>query len=225
MIPSHSRSILLVGSGAIADRCHALLRSIGADVSRGAVDSLAALSRHECVLLATAEPRPAWSRSVDAACWPDGVPWLSVHLFAHRFRVGPIIIPRLTPCYACVNARIRALTLDVDAADASDRYASAAGLEPWFRGEFDALTEQAAAIACAETAQLISREHPTLAGARTFFWSGDMFGSCLRRHWVARVGRCSRCCAQQPNATWERLDSVFGEIRSPIGSSDDAAHD
>jgi bacteriocin biosynthesis cyclodehydratase domain-containing protein len=77
------------------------------DVVAGPAGARAAASASDLVVLTADAPPYLLPRWVDEACHDLGVPWISGGQFPPAVRIGPLVVPGATACWACVEATAR----------------------------------------------------------------------------------------------------------------------
>lgn len=199
MIPSRSPELtatLLVAAGSLGSVVTTLLSECDVRshvvpiVGWEAVD----IGDYRAVALATDRPYPAIATRLDDACWSEGIPWLEATHVAHRFRVGPVIIPNVTPCYACWRSRVRSHNWhEREFHDRLDHYAAEDPGQPWFEGELAPAVDEVGAIATAEVAALTTRTYPPADHRMGRYWEGDGVYGTLSSRLYSPIGGCHRC--------------------------------
>lgn len=205
--------LLLLASGEIGRRCAALLDDApGFEVTTRELDSsLSDLRDHQMVALVTERPFPAVAAALDESCWSARIPWLHSQLCAHRFRIGPIVVPPMTPCWGCLNRRLRSLAVDLPAHLALEAEAETEPSKPWFTGELSALTDQVAALTAVQCLTLRSGRYTPSPDALGHYLEGDAIFGVLRQRRFARIGLCQRCAPQRmQDDSYKRVAQHFG---------------
>jgi hypothetical protein len=178
----------------------AVLHYDQADVDRGC----------NAIALVTDRPYPDVASRLDDLCWGIRVPWLEATIVAHRFRIGPIILPQVTPCRGCWARRVRSQALDPAGHDALEKLSAQDCSERWFTGELKAMIVEVAAIAAAEFLAIAADNYPPPEQGLGRYWDGDaIFGSLIVRSY-AGIGRCRRCSPEPAGRGWKRLAEGLG---------------
>ena len=187
-------TVLLVGVGAVADRCAQLLTDSGVAVTAVQPGApLPALDDFAAAGLAGERPLPELEKELDDACWTHGTAWTLGLLLAHEFQIGPTVVPERTPCHACWLRRVRSQSNDVEVHDAIREAGIIRPESPWFAGVWPVLVEQVGALLAGELLSLASGDPPLPSSQRGRYWRGDAVFGSLESHEFARVGTCPRC--------------------------------
>ncbi|PRQ08299.1 TOMM precursor leader peptide-binding protein [Enhygromyxa salina] len=209
--------LLMLGSGEVGRRCAALLGDapgleVTTDEPGAALTDLdQVLGDHQLVALVTERPSPAVAKILDERCWSGNIPWIQAELCGHQFRVGPTVVPPTTPCWECLQRRLRSLVVDQPAHQATQAAAESEPSEPWFAGQLGALTEQVAALTAIQCINMSSGRYAPRADGMGQYWEGDAVFGILRQRRFARIGLCPRCAPQDPRASFERAARWFGQ--------------
>jgi bacteriocin biosynthesis cyclodehydratase domain-containing protein len=190
--------VLVVGAGTIAIRLLCLLTESDSEVTTLSTElDEIDLGGFSAVALASERPLPVWEAALDEAARLNGTPWTSALLLAHRFRVGPAVVPGRTPCHECWRRRVRSRAPDLAVYDAIQNLARKSEQAAWFNGALAPLQEQVAALLAAEVISLANRSYPFPAGALGRYWEGDAVHGHLQAHVFAAVGSCPRCVSAE----------------------------
>lgn len=209
MTPIHSPErpwVLLVAGGSLGSAVANLLHGSDSVAVRVVPDSQVAapgdaadersnplagrLAGVRAVGLVSTRPAPTLAARLAQACREADIAWLEAVTVAHRFRVGPVVLPGTTPCYACWQGRVRSQSVD-PAVDAALNAWADDPRRPWFSGELAALTEEVAAITAAELLAVATDTYPRPDSRMGRYWTGDaIFGRTVSRVF-APIGGCA----------------------------------
>jgi bacteriocin biosynthesis cyclodehydratase domain-containing protein len=188
--------VLLIGSGAMADRFMMLLSECEVrPISREPGPVVGELTEFAAVVLASERPLPGLEAELDEGCWRAGTPWTAALLVAQEFRIGPTVVPRRTPCHECWRRRVRSQTPDLAVHDAIRDLGMSGVTHPWFTGALAVLHDQVAGLLAAEVMSLLSDSYPFPADSRGRYWQGNAVYGHLQAHIFSYVGTCNRCVA------------------------------
>jgi bacteriocin biosynthesis cyclodehydratase domain-containing protein len=160
-----------------------------ADVVAGPAEARAAVSGSDLIVLTADAPPYLLPRWVDAACHELGVPWISGGQFPPAVRIGPLVVPGATACWACVEAAARETHPHYDdlAAARQDRAVVAATTGPASGLVGSLLAHEA-------VAWLADLHPPATAGASVVV---DLMGLVRTRTEHPRRPDCPRCSTTQ----------------------------
>ena len=178
-----------VAERVIADVRHVAVFPLLAALPR--LDDL--LSRADFVGLALWRRYPSAVDAVDVACGRRRVPWSSVTLDGRFLIIGPLVVPGVSPCYACYRRRWSTHLARpereqaLDGAYDADNGVGCKGFPP------SSVTIAAAALA-------LDRAEAGIAAGRVRRL--DLLHCALEETRVVRVHGCERC--SQPTSSGER---------------------
>lgn len=185
----------LLGVGDFGDQVTSLLRHsphLPAVVAGNVREAFEMSSK--AVVTAMWRPCPAICEEADALAFEHGRPWLPVILDSAMVRVGPVVVPGSSACFACFTARCvqhdvqRTITRALHAA--YDR-------DPDFgcQGYLDHHARLAAALAGHALGQLDCGRLPAKDGQVLSF---SLHHARVRHHHVIARGSCPRCSRPAP---------------------------
>jgi bacteriocin biosynthesis cyclodehydratase domain-containing protein len=192
-LPDHPR-ILVIGDGTMPEKFITLIPDCGVRLAPlPPYCTIGEIAEFAMVVLASERPFPAIEAELDEKCWHAGIPWISALLLAHEFRVGPMVVPRRTPCHECWRRRVHSQAAEPEIHTAIQNLGMSTEPGPWFTGTLAALHDQVAGILAAEVMALLSNNYPFPAGSQGRYWQGDAVYGNLESHVFSYIGTCNRC--------------------------------
>lgn len=218
MIHTRSRDAigaLVVADGSLGREVVGLLAEASLGLKAVTPDDAFEPGDFTAVALVTDRPYADLAARLDQRCWEASVPWLEATMVAHKYRIGPVVVPGRTPCRDCWLRRIHSQARDPAVLSSLEQRSQASGGSPWFRGELWPLLLEVAALAAAELMATATGRYAYPARGLGRFLEGDaVFGSPVSRVF-ARIGRCRRCSQGEPVESVQRLaDGVRGAAES-----------
>lgn len=141
----------------------------------------------DCVVYATADPRPGLVSAVNEIAFDEGVPWISGRLRGLDGFVGPAVVPGRTACFDCFRSRLLA---NVDDPVAYRGYERAVGNRDHGRGPLPALSRIVAGYVSIDLLHLLVDGIGFTAGNVLHF---DFFDLTVESNSVLKQPRCRVC--------------------------------
>ncbi len=139
---------------------------------------------------------PSLLREVNTFCIDSGLPWFSIQ-GPHNLcgTIGPLFIPGESPCFDCLESRIRSNVEFLEEYDRLEEELKRARKASARYGSIPPFSKMLAAIACCELIKYFSGIGvPAVLGS---FISINLFSYEVSSHRVLRVPSCAKCSKTQ----------------------------
>jgi bacteriocin biosynthesis cyclodehydratase domain-containing protein len=180
---AQGRQMLILASGAfgsaVTDRLGGLYETTVQNVDAGTHPSMWPYA--DLMILSVSHERPRIAAGLDQASFAWGVPWLEICLEPTEVRVGPVVVPGRTACYACFLRR-RAQHRRVEP--------TSAGTDKHPTGFAAHHVGIAAAFARQAVCEVFAPDPEALGGTVRRF---NLVSGATSRSAVVATDRCARC--------------------------------